>query len=408
MLHCHFCSRLSNCRITEEGYKALASALRSNPSHLIELDLTGNDPGQSGVKKLDDLLQDPDCELKTLRFLSPDAEEACQYVRGIVGKNPLLLRELDLSKHELGDTRVNQIAALLQDKHCQLDTLKLRDCDMTDEGCSAVTSALKSNPSHLKDLDLSINEIRNTGVNHLCDILKDSHCKLEILRLRYCMTDEGCSAVTSALKSNPSHLRELNLSGNKLGDSGVKNLSDLLMNPQCKLEILDLWKCSITEKQCLILTSALKSNPSHLRGLNLGINEIRNTGVNHLCDVLKDSHCKLEILSLRECSITEKQCLILTSALKSNPSHLRELDLRKNTIENTGVNHLCDVLKDSHCKLERLSLNDCGITDVSALTQSLTNSKALQFLKELDLSDNMIIDSKQLRDVIRDSNCTLR
>ncbi len=54
------------------------------------------------------------------------------------------------------------------------------------------------------------------------------------------MTDEGCSAVTSALKSNPSHLRELNLSMNELGDSGVKNLSDQLMNPQCKLEILEL------------------------------------------------------------------------------------------------------------------------------------------------------------------------
>ncbi len=54
------------------------------------------------------------------------------------------------------------------------------------------------------------------------------------------MTDEGCSAVTSALKSNPSHLRELDLSENKLGDSGVKNLRDLLMNPQCKLEILAL------------------------------------------------------------------------------------------------------------------------------------------------------------------------
>ncbi len=54
------------------------------------------------------------------------------------------------------------------------------------------------------------------------------------------MTDEGCSAVTSALKSNPSHLRELDLSYNKLGDSGVKNLSDLLMNTQCKLEKLQL------------------------------------------------------------------------------------------------------------------------------------------------------------------------
>jgi len=60
--------RLSDCSITEEGYKALAlaSALRSNPSHLIELDLTGNDPGQSGVKHLLDVAQKPNCKL-TLR-----------------------------------------------------------------------------------------------------------------------------------------------------------------------------------------------------------------------------------------------------------------------------------------------------------------------------------------------------
>lgn len=55
------------------------------------------------------------------------------------------------------------------------------------------------------------------------------------------------------------------------------------------------------------------------------------------------------------------------------------------------------------------SLCNCGITDVSSLTQSLRNTKALQFLKELDLRDNMIGDSKQqLIDVIRDSNCELR
>ncbi|XP_016427503.1 ribonuclease inhibitor-like, partial [Sinocyclocheilus rhinocerous] len=108
---------------------------------------------------------------------------------------------------------------------------------------------LNSNPSHLRELNLSWNQIKNTGVNHLCDVLKDSHCKLERLRLRYCyITDEGCSAMASALKSNPSHQRELKLSGNKLGDSGVKNLSDLLMNTQCKLEKLDLYRCSITEK----------------------------------------------------------------------------------------------------------------------------------------------------------------
>ncbi|XP_039539686.1 ribonuclease inhibitor-like [Pimephales promelas] len=115
--------------------------------------------------------------------------------------------------------------------------------------------------------------------------------------------------------------------------------------------------------------------------------------------------CKLEKLHLYECSITEEQSLFLTSALKSNPSHLRHLYLSCNKLGDSGVKHLCDVLKDSHCKLERLRLKDCGITDVSALTQSLTNSNALQFLKELDLRDNKIRDSKQLRDVLRDSNC---
>uniref|UniRef100_A0A8C1UVJ9 Uncharacterized protein n=1 Tax=Cyprinus carpio TaxID=7962 RepID=A0A8C1UVJ9_CYPCA len=404
--------KLSDCSISEEGYKALSSALRSNPSHLIELDLTGNDPGPSGVKQLSDLLQDPNCQLKTLRFLGPAADEGCQYVTGIVGKNPLLLRELNLSEHKLGDTGVNQISALLQDKHCTLNTLMLSDCGLIDEGCSAVTSALKSNPSHLRELDLSWNKLGDSGVKNLSDLLMNTQFKLEKLDLCDCsITEKQCLILTSALKSNPSHLRELKLSWNKLlGDSGVKNLSDLLMNTQFKLEKLDLCGCSITEKQCLILTSALKSNPSHLRELNLSWNELLgDSGVKNLSDLLMNTQFKLEKLDLCECSITEKQCLILTSALKSNPSHLRELNLSGNQIKNTGVNHLCDVLKDSHCKLERLSLYNCGITDVSSLTQSLTNTKALQFLKELDLRNNKIGDSMQkLIDVLRDSNCELR
>ncbi|XP_048045722.1 protein NLRC5-like isoform X1 [Megalobrama amblycephala] len=516
---------LSDCSITEEGYKALASALRSNPSHLVELDLTGNDPGQSGVKELTDLLQDPNCQLK-LRFLSPAADEACQYVKEIVGKNPLLLRELNLSERELGDTRVNQIAALLQDKHCQLNTLILCRCSITENQCLILTSALKSNPSHLRELNLRGNKLGDSGVKHLCDILKDSHCKLERLRLTYCkMSNEGCSAVTSALKSNPSHLRELDLSGNKLGDSGVKHLCDALKDSHCKLERLRFTCCEITNEGCSAVTSALKSNPSHLRELDLSGNKLVDSGVMHLCDILKDSqfklerlrltcckmtnevcsavasalksnpshlreldlsgnklgdsgvkhlydilkdsHCKLEILRftccemtdegcsavtsalksnpshlreldlignklgdsgvenlsdlltntqckleklhLSECSITEKQCISLTSALKSNPSYLIELDLGGNKIENTGVNQLFYILNESLCKLERLSLNNCGITDVSSLTQSLTNTKALQFLKELDLRNNNIGDSKeQLRAMLRHSNCELK
>ncbi|MCJ8732964.1 hypothetical protein PDJAM_G00217550 [Pangasius djambal] len=70
--------------------------------------------------------------------------------------------------------------------------------------------------------------------------LKNPHCTLEILRLEGCsITGEGCAALASALKSNPSsHLRELNLKYNQLGAKEVKLLSDLLKDPHCKLETL--------------------------------------------------------------------------------------------------------------------------------------------------------------------------
>ncbi|XP_046704287.1 ribonuclease inhibitor-like [Silurus meridionalis] len=61
--------RLVGCSITGEGCAALVSALRSNTSsHLRELNLNYNEPGESGVKLLSDLLKDPHCKLETLQY----------------------------------------------------------------------------------------------------------------------------------------------------------------------------------------------------------------------------------------------------------------------------------------------------------------------------------------------------
>ncbi|KAI4878379.1 hypothetical protein NFI96_005413 [Prochilodus magdalenae] len=119
--------------------------------------------------------------------------------------------------------------------------LDLFDCSITEEGCAALVSALKSKPSHLRELNLSLNNPGESGVKLLSDLLEDPHCKLEKLRLYGCrITEEGCAALVSALKSNPSHLKELNLGSNNPGKSGVKLLSDLLEDPHCKLEKLDV------------------------------------------------------------------------------------------------------------------------------------------------------------------------
>ncbi|XP_010789184.1 neoverrucotoxin subunit alpha-like, partial [Notothenia coriiceps] len=100
-------------------------------------------------------------------------------------------------------------------------------------------SVLSSQSSSLRELDLSNNDLQDSGVKNLCAGLESPHCELENLRLSGCLvTKEGCASLASALSSNPSHLRELDLSYNHPGDSGVNLLSALLDDPHWRLDTL--------------------------------------------------------------------------------------------------------------------------------------------------------------------------
>ncbi|KAI5627291.1 NACHT, LRR and PYD domains-containing protein 12 isoform X4 [Silurus asotus] len=155
--------------------------------------------------------------------------------------------------------------------------------------------------------------------------------------------------------SNSSSLRELDLSNNNLQDSGVKLLSAGLENPHCTLKILRLCYCNLTGESCRILSSVLSSNSSSLRELDLSRNNLQDLGVKLLSAGLENPHCTLEILRLECCSITGEGCAALVSALRSNTSsHLRDLHLKHNEPGESGVKLFSDLLKDPHCKLETL------------------------------------------------------
>ncbi|XP_044032083.1 NACHT, LRR and PYD domains-containing protein 12-like isoform X2 [Siniperca chuatsi] len=302
-----------------------------------------------------------------------------------------VLDELDLDKYNtLKEGRLKLIPAV---RNCR--KARLQECWLSETHYEVVVSALRSNPSHLRELDLRGSRLQDSGVTLLSAGLESPHCRLESLSLANCgLSEISCGSLVSALKSNPSHLRELDLSRNNLQDSGVKLLSAGLESPQWRLETLRMSDCSLSEISCASLASALKSNPSHLRELDLSHNNmLQDSGVDLLSAGLESPHCRLETLRLSHCELPESCCSSLVSALKSNPSHLRELDLSYNKLQDSGVKLLSAGLDSPHCRLETLRLTCCLLTDGSCASLASALKSNPSHLRELDLRNNKLQDS---------------
>ncbi|KAM4633733.1 NLR family CARD domain-containing protein 3-like [Polymixia lowei] len=204
--------------------------------------------------------------LTQTRSSSQTNQETVQYIKTKISENPSPERSINLfhclnelkdhslveeiqqyvtsgilSTDRLSPARWSALVFMLLSSQEKLDVFELKKYSASERCCEELASVLSSNSSSLRELDLSNNDLQDSGVKLLSAGLGSPHCRLEILRLSGCLlTEEGCAFLASALSSNPSHLRELDLSYNHPGDSGVKLLSAGMEDPLWRLETLSV------------------------------------------------------------------------------------------------------------------------------------------------------------------------
>uniref|UniRef100_A0A674DIK3 B30.2/SPRY domain-containing protein n=1 Tax=Salmo trutta TaxID=8032 RepID=A0A674DIK3_SALTR len=230
--------------------------------------------------------------LTKTRSSSQSHEETVIYIKKKIRENPSPERCINLFHclNELNDH------SLVEEIQSFLSSGSLSKPNLSPAQWSALVFVLLTSEKELDVFDLKKYSRSEEGLLRLLPVVKASRAAL----LSGCgVTEKGCASLVSALRSNPSHLRELDLSNNDLKDSGVKLLTAGLGNPHCKLETLRLSGCGVTEKGCASLVSALRSNPSHLRELDLSYNHTGDSGVRLLSAGLEDPHCRLEKLNVK-------------------------------------------------------------------------------------------------------------
>ncbi|XP_045148324.1 NACHT, LRR and PYD domains-containing protein 2 [Echinops telfairi] len=299
----------------------LCSILGSS-KNLVSLDLSNCYLNESAVRVFCDQITSTSHSLQKVSLNHIFPSDAYQdFCFALVGQKTLAHLTLQGSTH-------NEMLPLLYEglKHpeCNLQYLSLESCSTTFDQLADIFFILKINQS-LTCLSLTDIELLDEGMASLCDTLEHLECSLQKLSLEKCLLTKACCKDLSSALVNNQKLTHLCLAKNDLGDDGVTLLCEGLSSPKCRLQTLVLWDCGITDEGCSHLSKLLQQK-SCLTQLDLGMNRIGFTGLNLLCEALKEPTCSLKCLWLKiDKSDTATQKL-LDEVKKSNPQLTIEQD----------------------------------------------------------------------------------
>uniref|UniRef100_H2ZSP9 NACHT, LRR and PYD domains-containing protein 3 n=1 Tax=Latimeria chalumnae TaxID=7897 RepID=H2ZSP9_LATCH len=290
----------------------------------------------------------------------------------------------------------------------------------------------KSTMQDLTDIDLStafLQEINCIAVNycvlncHKLEKLNLSKCKLGSKEIKVLLSAFKKSLILQRPNRAQALLKHLvhklvkyqsnNELVSKLDNRNSMNKMFLLLlsegsgDPNEILKNVRLLKCGLTAGCCTDLSTILSKSPS-LTELDLRENSLGDSGMKLLSAGLMTPKCKVQTLELAGCDLTADCCGDLFSILSTSPN-LTELDLNYNHLGDLAVKLLSAVLKDTGCKLQRMRLGECGLTAACCADLSSVLSTN-PILIELELKNNKLGDSgvNLLSIGMKDPTCKLQ
>ena len=317
------------------------------------------------------------------------AVSAAKLLCNILIRYSKTLKILNLSNNCLNDKLWNIIFTSLDNKYI-LEILNLSYNNIENFGLSLAKNFFNGNTC-LKSLILNHNLLGEKGSNNLFKFLsKYQNLNIKAIDISYNgLTKNGTKYISSFVQKNE-NLISLNVSGNYIGDEGIRSISDAFPENEhtSKLTYIDLQNNNISQKGCQLICNII-NHSDYLNGLYINNNPLTSEAVYKIFFQISSKNSYITTLDISNTQSDDKVLKEISDKVNNN------LILEKLIISNNNFKKGEEYLKNLLAKesnLKYINISYCQLNKFSLIFQGLAENKNIRMI---DFSGNKISSKKE-------------